>query len=74
MSAENFTNELIASLKTNRTGEFQAKFRGADALLRYDVEFLAGQRAGSGRASVSHLRFAACRAAPNRSDFGQDSA
>jgi chromosomal replication initiator protein len=42
MSAENFTNELIASLKANRMGEFQAKFRGADALLLDDVEFLAG--------------------------------
>lgn len=41
MSAENFTNELIASLKANRMGEFQAKFRGADALLLDDVEFLA---------------------------------
>jgi chromosomal replication initiator protein len=42
ISAENFTNELIGSLKANRTGEFQAKFRGADALLLDDVEFLAG--------------------------------
>jgi chromosomal replication initiator protein len=42
MSAENFTNELIASLKANRMGEFQAKFRSADALLLDDVEFLAG--------------------------------
>ena len=42
MSAENFTNELIGSLKTNRMGEFQAKFRGADAFLLDDVEFLAG--------------------------------
>jgi chromosomal replication initiator protein len=42
MSAENFTNELIASLKANRMGEFQTKFRGADALLLDDVEFLAG--------------------------------
>ena len=42
MSAENFTNELIGSLKANRMGEFQAKFRGADALLLDDVEFLAG--------------------------------
>ena len=31
MSAESFTNELIGSLKTNKMGEFQAKFRGADA-------------------------------------------
>ena len=42
MSAENFTNELIGSLKANRMGEFQAKFRSADALLLDDVEFLAG--------------------------------
>ncbi len=42
MSAESFTNELISSLKANRMGEFQAKFRGADALLLDDVEFLAG--------------------------------
>jgi chromosomal replication initiator protein len=42
ISAESFANELIASLKANRMGEFQAKFRGADALLLDDVEFLAG--------------------------------
>src|SRR5712692_8502768 len=42
MSAESFTNELIASLRANRMGEFQAKFRGADALLLDDVEFLTG--------------------------------
>jgi chromosomal replication initiator protein len=42
MSAENFTNELIASLKANQMGEFQAKFRSADALILDDVEFLAG--------------------------------
>ena len=42
MSAENFRNELIGSLKANRMGEFQAKFRSADALLLDDVEFLAG--------------------------------
>jgi chromosomal replication initiator protein len=42
ISAENFTNELIGSLKANRMEEFQAKFRGADALLLDDVEFLAG--------------------------------
>src|SRR5260370_4075272 len=42
MSAESFTNELIGSLKANRMREFQEKFRGADALLLDDVEFLAG--------------------------------
>jgi len=42
MSAENFTNELIGSLKANRMGQFREKFRGADALLLDDVEFLAG--------------------------------
>ena len=41
-SAENFRNELIVSLKANRMGEFQAKFRSADALLLDDVAFLAG--------------------------------
>jgi chromosomal replication initiator protein len=42
-SAEDFTNELTRSLKANQIGEFQAKFRGADALLLDDVEFLTGK-------------------------------
>jgi chromosomal replication initiator protein len=42
ISAENFTNELIGSLKDNRIGEFKAKFRSADALILDDIEFLAG--------------------------------
>jgi chromosomal replication initiator protein len=43
MPAEYFMNELIASLRRERMGEFKEKFRRADALILDDVEFLAGR-------------------------------
>lgn len=41
VSSEKFTNELIASIKNNRTQEFKAKYRNVDILLIDDIHFLA---------------------------------
>ncbi len=43
MPAEVFMNELIASIRRDRTGEFKDKFRRVDALILDDVQFLAGR-------------------------------
>lgn len=41
VSSEKFTNELISSIKNNRTQEFKAKYRNVDILLIDDIHFLA---------------------------------
>jgi chromosomal replication initiator protein len=41
--AEVFMNELIASLRRDRMGEFKEKMRRVDALILDDVQFLAGR-------------------------------
>ncbi|MEW6720616.1 MAG: chromosomal replication initiator protein DnaA [Thermodesulfobacteriota bacterium] len=41
--AEKFTNELIASMRTNRMPEFKERYRNADLLLMDDVQFIAGK-------------------------------
>jgi chromosomal replication initiator protein len=41
--AEVFLNELIASLRRDRMGEFKDKMRRVDALILDDVQFLAGR-------------------------------
>ena len=41
--AEIFMNELIASLRRDRMGEFKEKMRRVDALILDDVQFLAGR-------------------------------
>ncbi len=43
MSAEVFMNELINSLRRDKTSEFRDKFRRVDALILDDVQFLAGR-------------------------------
>jgi len=43
MSAEVFMNELINSIRRDRTTEFRDKFRRVDALILDDVQFLAGR-------------------------------
>ncbi len=40
LSAENFTNEFIQSLSSNKINQFKSKFRSADVLLIDDVHFL----------------------------------
>ncbi len=40
---EQFTNEIIASIRSKTTHEFRAKYRSADALLIDDVQFIAGK-------------------------------
>ena len=43
MPAEVFMNEMINSIRRDRTGEFRDKFRRVDALILDDVQFLAGR-------------------------------
>ena len=43
MPAEVFMNELINSIRRDKTGEFRDKFRRVDALILDDVQFLAGR-------------------------------
>jgi chromosomal replication initiator protein len=41
ISSEAFTNELIVSIKNNKTHEFKAKYRTVDVLLIDDIQFIA---------------------------------
>ncbi|HXN87652.1 MAG TPA: chromosomal replication initiator protein DnaA [Candidatus Binataceae bacterium] len=43
MPAEVFMNELINSIRRDKTGEFRDKFRRVDCLILDDVQFLAGR-------------------------------
>lgn len=43
VTAENFMNDLIGSIRDNRTPDFKLKYRGMDVLLVDDVAFLAGK-------------------------------
>jgi chromosomal replication initiator protein len=43
MPAEVFMNELINSIRRDKTGEFRDKFRRVDVLILDDVQFLAGR-------------------------------
>jgi len=40
ITAENFTNEFVESIKNNRTQDFKNKYRNADMLLIDDIHFL----------------------------------
>lgn len=42
-TAEQFTNELINSIKDNRNQEFRDKYRNIDVLLIDDIQFIAGK-------------------------------
>lgn len=43
VSTEEFTNELINSLRENKIAEFKNKYRSIDVLLVDDIQFLAGK-------------------------------
>ena len=43
VTAENFMNDLIGSIRDNRTPDFKLKYRSVDVLLMDDVAFLAGK-------------------------------
>jgi len=43
ITAENFMNDLVASIRDNRTPDFKLKYRSVDVLLVDDVAFLAGK-------------------------------
>ncbi len=45
ISAEDFTNELINSIKDNKNQEFRDKYRNIDVLLVDDIQFIAGKTA-----------------------------
>ena len=43
VTSETFTNELIDSIKDNKTNEFRNRYRGIDILLIDDIQFIAGK-------------------------------
>ncbi len=43
VKGDDFTNELIASIRENRNTEFREKYRQADILLMDDIQFIAGK-------------------------------
>jgi chromosomal replication initiator protein len=43
VSSEEFTNDFINSIATNRTQQFQARYRDVDVLLIDDIQFLSGK-------------------------------
>ena len=43
LTCEEFTNEYIKSIRTNKTELFRKKYRNADALLLDDIQFLMGK-------------------------------
>src|SRR5437870_492548 len=44
LSAENFVNEMIAALKSERMSQFRGRFRRIETLVVDDVQFLIGKR------------------------------
>lgn len=45
LTSEQFTNELIDSIRNKTTNEFKQKYRTVDILLIDDIQFIAGRRA-----------------------------
>jgi chromosomal replication initiator protein len=44
VSSERFTNEYIKAIRENSTEHFRERYRGADALLIDDIQFIAGKK------------------------------
>lgn len=43
ITGEKFTNELVASIQSNKNEEFRAKYRSIDLLLVDDIQFISGK-------------------------------
>ncbi|MCL2546094.1 MAG: chromosomal replication initiator protein DnaA [Oscillospiraceae bacterium] len=43
VTAENFTNEIISAIRTNKTKEFREKYRLVDMLFVDDIQFIGGK-------------------------------
>ena len=44
IKGDDFTNELVSSIRENRNAEFREKYRQADILLVDDIQFIAGKK------------------------------
>ena len=67
ISAEKFTNEVIASIRFERMPAFRDRFRNMDVLMVDDIQFIATRRAHPGRI-FSHVQ-RALRSAEADRDF-----
>lgn len=45
ISAETFTNDLVAAIRSKQTAEFRERYRRVDVLLIDDIQFMAGKEA-----------------------------
>jgi len=43
VNSENFTNDLITAIRTNKNAEFRDRFRNVDVLMVDDIQFIAGR-------------------------------
>ena len=54
VKGEDFMNQFILSIKTNKTAEFREKFRGADMLLIDDIQYIASGAGESTQTEFFH--------------------
>ena len=45
ITSEDFTNQLVTAMQTNRNQQFRERFRNADILMVDDIQFIAGKNA-----------------------------